>query len=290
MSQRELVSRARGCRSTLATTPTPFEPTRGHVFVSKSLLEQLPGIVADGKRRASQILENLEGQHRVTLQTREFVIPSKDTTEADLFRELGTNGVDEMAPNRLIYGDNQLAMAALLAGDRTFPSMRGKIDLIYIDPPFDSKADYRSKITLPGVTLDQKPTVLEQFAYSYTWSDGTASYLAMMTSRLILMRELLADSGSIFVHIDYHVGHYARFSWMKYSAGNPFATRSSGRGEQERLVQITLLVCRRIRSTGIRKPSPSSTLLSIAAMYRKNSLTKNLTRLTKMGRDTGVVI
>lgn len=193
-----------------ATTPCPFEPTEGHVFVSKSLLEQLPGIVADAKRRASQILENLEGRHRVTLQTREFVIPSKDTTEADLFRKFGTNGVEEMAPNRLIYGDNQLAMAALLAGDQTFASMRGKIDLIYIDPPFDSKADYRSKITLPGVTLDQKPTILEQFAYSDTWSDGTASYLSMMTSRIILMRELLADSGSLFVHIDYHVGHYIK--------------------------------------------------------------------------------
>ncbi|MDT1827983.1 site-specific DNA-methyltransferase, partial [Acinetobacter baumannii] len=81
-------------------------------------------------------------------------------------------------PNRLIYGDNLLAMAALLAGDEDTPSLRGKIDLIYIDPPFDSKADYRTRITLPGATIDQKPTVLEQFAYSDTWSDGTASYLA----------------------------------------------------------------------------------------------------------------
>jgi adenine-specific DNA-methyltransferase len=97
--------------------------------------------------------------------------------------------------NRLIYGDNLLAMAALLAGDDTTPSLRGKIDLIYIDPPFDSKADYRTKVTLPGVELEQKPTVIEQFAYSDTWADGTASYLAMITPRLILMRELLADTG-----------------------------------------------------------------------------------------------
>ena len=47
------------------------------------------------------------------------------------------------------------------------------MDLIYIDPPFDSKADYRTKVTLPGVELEQKPTVIEQFAYSDTWSDGT---------------------------------------------------------------------------------------------------------------------
>jgi adenine-specific DNA-methyltransferase len=101
-------------------------------------------------------------------------------------------------------------MAALLAGDEDTPSLRGKIDLIYIDPPFDSKADYRTKVLLPGVTLEQKPTVIEQFAYSDTWSDGTASYLAMITPRLVLMRELLSDSGSIYLHIDYRVGHYVK--------------------------------------------------------------------------------
>ena len=88
--------------------------------------------------------------------------------------------------------------------------MRGKIDLIYIDPPFDSKADYRAKVMLPGTTIEQRPTVIEQFAYSDTWSDGTASYLGMITPRLILMRELLADTGSIYVHLDWHVGHYVK--------------------------------------------------------------------------------
>lgn len=174
------------------------------------MLEQLPGIVAEGKRKAAQILEGLEGRNRVTLQTRELVIPSKDTAVADALRMLQPHDVDQESPNRLIYGDNLLAMAALLAGDLERSSMRGKIDLIYIDPPFDSKADYRSKIKLPGTTIDQRPTVLEQFSYSDTWSDGTASYLAMLTPRLILMRELLSPKGSIFVHLDWHVGHYVK--------------------------------------------------------------------------------
>jgi adenine-specific DNA-methyltransferase len=176
--------------------------------VSKSLLEALPGIVAAGKRQAAQILEQLEGRHRVTLQTRELVVPSKDTAQADLFRAPATATSD--VPNRLIYGDNLLAMAALLAGDETTPSLRGAIDLIYIDPPFDSKADYRTSVKLPGTTLEQRPTVIEQFAYSDTWSDGTASYLAMITPRLTLMRELLRDSGSLYLHIDYRVGHYVK--------------------------------------------------------------------------------
>lgn len=176
--------------------------------MSKSLLEQLPSIVAAGKRQAAQILEQLEGRNRVSLQTRELVIPSKDRSGFNL---QGNDG-DELSgePNRLIYGDNLLAMAALLAGDEDNPSMWGKIDLIYIDPPFDSKADYRTKINLPGTTIDQKPNVLEQFAYSDTWADGTASYLAMITPRLVLMRELLAETGSIYVHLDWHVNDYVK--------------------------------------------------------------------------------
>ncbi|UYM06081.1 site-specific DNA-methyltransferase [Solicola gregarius] len=184
--------------------------------MSKSLLEQLPGIVAAGKRQAAQVLEGLEGRNRVTLQTRELVIPSKDSVAADLFKRADheTAGGDIAAGNadlnRLIYGDNLLAMAALLAGDEANPSLRNRIDLIYIDPPFDSKADYRTKVTLPGATINQKPTVLEQFAYSDTWADGTASYLAMITPRLILMRELLSPVGTIYVHLDWHVASYVK--------------------------------------------------------------------------------
>lgn len=177
--------------------------------MAKSLLEQLPSIVATGKRQAALILEQLEGVNRVSLQTRELVVPAKDRGGLDLFERSDASNTSAVA-NRLIYGDNLLAMAALIAGDSENPSLRGAFDLIYIDPPFDSKADYRSKITLPGVTLDQKPTVLEQFAYSDTWSDGTASYLAMLAPRLVLMRELLSDKGAIYVHLDYHVSHYVK--------------------------------------------------------------------------------
>jgi adenine-specific DNA-methyltransferase len=181
----------------------------------KSLLEQLPEIVARGRQQAEKILESLEGRHRVSLQTREWVLPSKDTRDSDWIAAANRQahlGDEESADwtNRLIYGDNLLAMAALLAGDQHTPSLRGKVDLIYIDPPFDSKADYRIRVTLPDVELEQKPTVIEQFAYSDTWSDGTASYLAMITPRLILMRELLSDVGSIYVHLDWHVGHYVK--------------------------------------------------------------------------------
>ena len=185
----------------------------GNGRVTNSLLEQLPEIVREGRKQAEKILESLEGRHRVSLQTREWVLPSKDTRDSDWITtanrraHLGDEGTADWT-NRLIYGDNLLAMAALLAGDEHTPSLRGKVDLIYIDPPFDSKADYRTKVSLPGVELEQRPTVIEQFAYSDTWSDGTASYLAMITPRLILMRELLSDAGSIYVHMGTNVAAY----------------------------------------------------------------------------------
>ena len=177
-----------------------------------SLLEQLPKIVADGKREAERIMERLESNYRVGLQTRELVIPSRDTTWQDMLvkADRSSHNLNPAEMNRLIYGDNLLAMAALLAGSDDMPSMRGKVDLIYIDPPFDSKADYRTKITLPGGDIEQKPTALEQFAYSDTWQDGTASYLSMLSPRLYLMKEILQKDGTIAVHIGPTVSHYVK--------------------------------------------------------------------------------
>lgn len=176
----------------------------------KSLIEELPRIVAEGRKEVEEILERLSGANKLALQTNELVLPAKDT--AGLFKGEVPEVNEKEWMNRLVYGDNLFVMQALLAGDPAagLPSMRGKVDLIYIDPPFDSKADYRTKVTLPGADLEQKPTVIEQFAYADTWKDGTVSYLKMLYPRLALMRELLSDRGSIYVHIDYHVGHYVK--------------------------------------------------------------------------------
>lgn len=186
--------------------------------MAKSLIEELPRIVSEGRREAAQILERLSSGTQIGLQTNELVLPSKDVSGLfkgstpqipNAFTMAGGNG-EWM--NRLVYGDNLLAMQALLAGDAQtgLPSLRGKVDLIYIDPPFDSKADYRTKISLPGTDIQQKPTVIEQFAYADTWEEGTISYLKMMYPRLVLMKELLSESGSLYVHIDWHVGHYVK--------------------------------------------------------------------------------
>lgn len=179
--------------------------------MAKSLITELPRIVEEGRREAQRMMERIGSGTHIGLQTNEVVLPSRDIS--GLWRGINNQlHFDGEWTNRLIYGDNLLAIQALLAGDPStgLPSLRGKVDLIYIDPPFDSKADYRTKISLPGVDLEQKPTVIEQFAYADTWKTGTISYLKMIYPRLVLMRELLSDKGSIYVHIDWHIGHYMK--------------------------------------------------------------------------------
>ena len=187
----------------------------------KSLIEELPEIVKRGKREYEKIIQRLQSDNKMLLQTNEYVLPSRD--KSGLFRGKirqccppdttndTTCDIDNWF-NRLIYGDNIFVMQALLNGDEKtgLPSMRGAIDLIYIDPPFDSKADYRTKITLPTGDIEARPAVIDQFAYSDTWKNGTVSYLEMLYPRLMLMRDLLSDKGSIYVHIDWHVGHYVK--------------------------------------------------------------------------------
>ncbi len=186
--------------------------------MAKSLIEELPRIASEGRQEAQRIIERLSSGTRIGLQTNELVLPRKDVS--GFFRgqvpnipnafNVALDGGSWM--NRLVYGDNLLTMQALLAGDPQtgLPSLRGKVDLIYIDPPFDSKADYRTPITLPNASFSQKPTVIEQFAYADTWEDGTISYLKMLYPRLMIMKELLSERGSIFVHIDWHVGAYVK--------------------------------------------------------------------------------
>lgn len=184
----------------------------------RSLIEELPRIASEGRQEAQRIIERLSSGTRIGLQTNELVLPRKDVS--GFFRGQVPNIPNDFNAaldggtwmNRLVYGDNLLTMQALLAGDPQtgLPSLRGKVDLIYIDPPFDSKADYRTPITLPNANLEQKPTVIEQFAYADTWEEGTISYLKMIYPRLVLMKELLSERGSIYVHIDWHIGAYVK--------------------------------------------------------------------------------
>ena len=104
--------------------------------------------------------------------------------------------------NKIYWGDNLQVMSHLL---KTY---RGKITLIYIDPPFDSKADYKKTIKLQGKEVENDRTTFEEKQYTDIWTND--EYLQFMYERLILLRELLAEDGSIYVHCDWRVNSYMR--------------------------------------------------------------------------------
>jgi len=104
--------------------------------------------------------------------------------------------------NKLYWGDNLQVLSHLLK------DYRGKIQLIYIDPPFDSKADYKKKVELRGKEIKNDYNSFEEKQYTDIWTND--EYLQFMYERLILMRELLSASGSIYLHCDWHKSHYLR--------------------------------------------------------------------------------
>jgi|LQYC01.1.fsa_nt_gi adenine-specific DNA-methyltransferase len=108
--------------------------------------------------------------------------------------------------NRLIWGDNKLVMASLLK------DFKGKIDLIYIDPPFDVGADFTMSVPIGDEkeTVEKDQSALEMVAYRDMWGKGTDSYLHMMFERLTLMKELLSERGSIYVHCDWRMNYLLR--------------------------------------------------------------------------------
>ncbi len=113
--------------------------------------------------------------------------------------------------NKLIWGDNKLILSSLKNGAiRSEIEQNGGIKLIYIDPPFDVGADFSMDIEIGDETFTKQPNILEEIAYRDTWGKGADSFIAMIYERLVLMRDLLADDGSIYVHIEPDVGNYVR--------------------------------------------------------------------------------
>lgn len=104
--------------------------------------------------------------------------------------------------NKIFWGDNLQVMSHLLK------EYRGKIDLIYIDPPFDSKADYKKKIKLKGKEINNDINAFEEKQYTDIWTND--EYLQFMYERIVLLKELLSNSGTIVLHCDWHKSHYLR--------------------------------------------------------------------------------
>ena len=158
----------------------------------------------EGKKNAPLRIE-------LPFQTIETVNESAQERQqiADLFAQ----GKPTKWRNRLIWGDKKYVLPALL------PEFAGKINLIYIDPPFDTGADFSFTAKIPPHDPSEKantasfvkqPSIIEQKAYRDTWGKGLDSYLQWFYETALLLRELLAEDGSIYVHLDSHIGHYVK--------------------------------------------------------------------------------
>ena len=155
---------------------------------------------------------------------------SKAQAQGSLFDE-GSAHVDNFR-NRLVWGDNKVVSASLLG------EFRGSIDLIYIDPPFDVGADFTMTVPVGDEKeqLQKDQSIMEMVAYRDMWGNGTASYINTMCERLQIMKELLSETGSIFIHSDARVHHLLRLAgeeifgqasfrneiiWERTTAGKP---------------------------------------------------------------------
>ncbi len=143
---------------------------------------------------------------RVALPFQTIETVNESAGDRDRTRSLFAEGREEEWRNRLIWGDKKWVLPSLL------PELAGSVNLIYIDPPFDTGADFSFTTTIPGTgeSFTKEPSVIEQKAYRDTWGRGLDSYLQWFYETVLHLHELLHETGSIYVHLDWHVGHYAK--------------------------------------------------------------------------------
>ena len=173
-------------------------------------------------RLAWQGMERKELAASVPTQVVEIVRPGRAVERKGELDLLARAAREEVRPeNRLIWtNDNLVALQTLL--DERDPKTkdyryRGKVDLIYIDPPFMVNNDFRADNSI-DIELDEKahlevkkePSLVEILAYKDTWRQGLDSFLSMLRARLVLLKQLLAPTGSIYVHLDWHAVHYVK--------------------------------------------------------------------------------
>jgi len=137
-------------------------------------------------------------------QTVETINESRATRERNLGGLFGGTAPAAGARNRLIWGDNKLVISSLLA------DFAGKVTLVYIDPPFATGDDFSMRMQVGDASWVKEPSILEEYAYRDTWGSGYSSYLSMIYERLVLLHDLLADDGTIYVHCDWRVNSYMR--------------------------------------------------------------------------------
>ena len=149
-------------------------------------------------------------------QTVETINESRATRERDTGALFGGKEPGTTDRNLLIWGDNKLVMSSLLS------DYAGKVKLVYIDPPFDTGADFAYRVSIGDGSVEKMPSILEEHAYRDTWGHGQNSYLSMMYERLVLIHELLAEDGSFYLHCAPTVSHVLRVVCDEIFGGENF--------------------------------------------------------------------
>jgi adenine-specific DNA-methyltransferase len=192
-------------------------------------------LIWDGKYKDGK----KQGPVRIALpfQTIETVNESAQDRRRNL--ELFSSGRDTEWRNRLIWGDKKYVLPSLLE------EFAGKVNLIYIDPPFDTGADFSFTATIPEdpdvgegerAAFTKEASILEQKAYRDTWGKGLDSYLEWFYETAVMLNEMLTENGSIFVHLDWHVSHYVKGVLDEVFGGERFVNevvwkRSDAKGD-----------------------------------------------------------
>ena len=151
---------------------------------------------------------------RIALPFQTVETVNESAADRDRMQDLFASGRPTDWRNRLIWGDKKYVLPSLL------DEFAGKVNLIYIDPPFATGGDFSFSASVPddpdeeangnGISFVKQPSVIEQKAYRDTWGRGLDGYLTWFAETLALLRELLAEDGSVYVHLDYNVSHYAK--------------------------------------------------------------------------------
>ena len=166
-----------------------------------SLIGKLTDILAESRAEYEEIMRGQGAEFRVDSV---FGADAHGGFSSDINSEL-RGSCSAPDGNLLAVGDNTAFMRWLMR-ER---GMAGKVQLIYIDPPFYSKANYGSDIKLSSAKLGKMPA-MKQIAYTDSWQEGTFEYLKMLCTRFYMMRDLLSEEGCLWVHLDWHIVHYVK--------------------------------------------------------------------------------
>lgn len=158
--------------------------------INMLIIDELPVILKNSKRKTKEIMMKSFINPFIL---KEKIIPNPNKVETMYNKKW---------LNQFYQGDNMQVMKRLL--DEGY---KGCIDLIYIDPPFFTKTKYKGRISVKN---REKEDTIEYFAYNDIWENGLSSYLEMLCTRLLLMKELLSDQGTIYVHLDHRTVHYVK--------------------------------------------------------------------------------